>query len=127
MQAPHTTIASPRHEDDDLRGAERRRHTRTSVRLRGWVVSASGELLDIEVTDVSSAGAGFNCAPPLRPGERVRFSIELPGEVDEVWLEATVRWRKGAQGGLRFRTVGRQGRALLERAVKLGVHPSGRP
>ena len=74
-----------------------KRHKRRPVELRGYLVRADGEIVDVRVLDLSFDGCGIHLFTQLAPGEEVKLSVLSRGAV-----KAIVRWCTARKAGLRF-------------------------
>ena len=96
---------------------ERREQLRQRVHLWGWLQLDCREIRDIVVLDLSFSGARIEMSPPPQLRDRLRFSIDMPSPMDEVWIDAVVRWIQGNQVGLFFPVLSLQAQRELQRAA----------
>lgn len=79
--------------------ADRRPKTRKRTLLGGLVSFSDGaECFDCRIKDLSDSGARITF-PADRPAPNIVYLINIR---DAVAYEATIVWRKGAEGGLKF-------------------------
>jgi hypothetical protein len=73
------------------------REDRREVEMRGYLVRANNEIVDVRVLDLSYDGCGIETVVPLVEGELVKLSVLGRGAVT-----ATVRWYSARKAGLVF-------------------------
>lgn len=73
------------------------RDERRPVELRGYLVRADGEIVDVRVLNLSYDGCGIELFTQLARGEEVKLSVLSRGAV-----KAIVRWCTARKAGLRF-------------------------
>ena len=61
-----------------------------------WHVGGVEQAL-VQVLNIGLGGAGIICQAPLRPEDRVMFSVLSPGRADPILLPARVAWARGRQ------------------------------
>jgi PilZ domain-containing protein len=74
-----------------------KREARRAVEMRGYIVRANNEIVDVRILDLSYNGCGVETIVPLPVGERVHLSALGRGAV---W--ATVQWYRARKAGLLF-------------------------
>lgn len=89
------------------------REDRRAVEMRGFVVRANDDIIDIRLLDISYNGCSVETVVEFEPGEKVMLSILGRGAVRSV-----VRWYDGRRAGLEF--VNERIRRR-ERATRLAV------
>lgn len=97
----------PRH----LPRAERR-----TVELKGYLVRASTQIVDITMIDLSYDGCAVSILVPLTVGEKVKVSALGRGST-----AATVRWYHARKAGLLFESVRRK-TIWPRKAERIGVY-----
>ena len=96
---------------------ERREKSRQRVHLWGWLQLECREICDIVVLDLSFSGARIEMCPPPGLRDRLRFCVDMPSTMDEVWIDAVVRWTIGNQVGLFFPVLSLRAQRELQRAA----------
>jgi 7-keto-8-aminopelargonate synthetase-like enzyme len=78
-----------------------KRRTHARVTLRGTAKVSTGDLVDqeYEVVNLSQGGVRLEGDLPLRDGEALDLSIELPGQHAPLDVHGVVRWSAPAHGG----------------------------
>jgi hypothetical protein len=105
-----------------------KREDRRLVEMRGYIVRADDEIVDVRVLDLSYNGCSIETVVPLIEGEVVKLSVLGRGAVT-----ATVRWYRARTAGLLFSSEHSraaeaapreralvESEALLRRSGKLG-------
>ena len=77
------------------------------------------------VYDVSMKGARVSSEAPLKPGDQVMVTLQLPKQIEPLAVErATVRWVKNQTFGLEFMHLTFTGMLQLKRFIALHPMPS---
>jgi ribosomal protein L19 len=92
------------------------REDRRGVEMRGYVVRANDEIVDIKVLDLSYNGCGIETVVPLAEGEIVKLSVLGRGAVT-----AKVRWYRSRKAGLLFSSEHEGATAAPERPARVTV------
>ena len=103
-----------------LDGGERRRaerKERDDLTLR--LTSGGRPVKEVQLRDASPRGFGFQVATELKAGDKIKFSLEVPGDslsgsARVVWAEA---FHMGYRGGLEITDLGWLGRRRLNRVL----------
>lgn len=113
-----------------LAGKEAERRTSRRVEapeLRVTLLADNGQPLDpeTELVDLSARGLGLQTRAPFKPGEKVRFTLDLPG--GPVGGLAEMRWtiphRRGYRCGAHIERMG----WLHARKLRDYLHPGSDP
>jgi PilZ domain len=77
------------------------------------------------VYDVSMKGARVSSEAPIKPGDQVMVTLQLPQQIKPLVVErATVRWVKNQTFGLEFMHLTFTGMLQLKRFIALHAMPS---
>jgi len=77
------------------------------------------------VYDVSMKGARVSSEAPIKPGDQVMVTLQLPQQLQSLAVErATVRWAKDQTFGLEFMHLTFTGALQLKRFIALHALPS---
>lgn len=77
------------------------------------------------VYDVSMKGARVSSEAPIKPGDQVMVTLQLPKQLEPLAIErATVRWAKDQTFGLEFMHLTFTGVLHLKRFIALHALPS---
>ena len=77
------------------------------------------------VYDVSMKGARVLSEAPIKPGDQVKVTLQLPKQLEPLAVErATVRWAKDQTFGLEFMHLTFTGALHLKRFIALHAMPS---
>jgi hypothetical protein len=93
-----------------------KREDRRLVEMRGYIVRADDEIVDIRVLDLSYDGCRIETVVPLADGEVVKLSVLGRGAIT-----ATVRWYSARRAGLLFSSKDEAATRALERAARAPV------
>lgn len=110
-------VLFPPYVDDDRRLSERR-----PVFLSGWLQLDTREIRDVVILDLSFCGARIQ-TPFIDEQLHLRFSIDLPCAMEEVWIHAEVRWQLSHQAGLFFPYLSLDAQKELQKAALLKTDP----
>jgi hypothetical protein len=77
------------------------------------------------VHDVSMKGARVSCEAPIKQGDQVKVTLQLPQQLGALAVDrATVRWAKDQTIGLEFMHLTFTGALQLKRFIALHAMPS---
>jgi DNA-binding response OmpR family regulator len=80
---------------------ERRQEARRALSLAATLVSADRRPLAVgQTVDLSLHGVRLRLGMDLAPGQKVRLTLDLPGEPLPIYLLGTARWSKGGHAGI---------------------------